>query len=283
MSNPGEKVRQLTLPILEAFAQSPAVVGVLCFGSYALDVYDEHSDVDLYVLCAPELMTTATRHALLTNIQGVTTLHLAQDHAGWENQWNPQSDRLVLNGVPIELSYNTQDWLTTVVHKVIEEGATSLPELRFRPYTMLGLLANALVLYDPFTVIEQLRARLTPYPARLKENLIRQNLAIVTEWSADLQDCARRNFGASTFLFYLWHISDALTSLLLAINETYDPATKRSEKMLKKLAHLPDNFISRYEKVLEGPFTQAGQHVIAAELAKLIEETKLLIPTQLQQ
>ncbi len=280
MSNPSETVYQLTLPALEALAQSPAVVGILCFGSYALDVYDEHSDIDLYVLCAPQLMPTATRQAIFANLEGVTDLHLAQDHAGWENQWSPQSDQLSLNGMTLELSYNTQDWLTNVVHKVIEEGATSLPELTFRPYTMLGLLANAIVLYDPNQVIAQLRMGLAPYPPLLKEHLIRNNLAVLTEWLADLQDCATRDFGNSSFLFYLWHLCDALISLLFTLNETYDPATKRSEKMLKKLTYLPEDFIIRYEKVLEGPFTRPGQCTVVAELTKLIEETKRLLPTK---
>lgn len=280
MSNPSEKVYQLTLPVLEALAQAPAVVSILCFGSYALDVYDEHSDIDLYVLCVPELMSIATRQAILANLQGVTDLDLAQDHTGWENQWSPQSDRLALNGMTLELSYNTQDWLTNVVHKVIEEGATSLPELTFRPYTMLGLLTNAIVLYDPNHVIAQLRMGLAPYPPLLKEHLISHNLAILTEWLADLQDCATRDFGHSSFLFYLWHLCDALISLLFALNETYDPATKRSEKMLKRLTHLPKDFIARYEKVLEGPFTRSGQRTVVAELTKLIEETKQLLPPQ---
>jgi predicted nucleotidyltransferase len=278
MSTTSEKVRKLVLPVVEALTQAPSVVGILCFGSYALEVYDEHSDIDLYVLCDPEMMPEAVRRTLLSNIQGVTDLQLHQTHAGWTNQWTPQSDRLLLNRMPIELSYNTKNWVTTVVRQVIEDGALSLPEFTFRPYTLLGLLANAIVLYDPVGVIAQLLARLIPYSAPLKANLIRKNLPILTEWLVDLHDCAMRDFGSSSFLFYLWHICDALDTLLFAINETYDPAAKRSEHELSKLPLLPNHFIVRYKKLLEGPFTPAGQRQAAAELTDLVTETIQLIP-----
>ncbi len=268
-----EKVRQLTAPIIAALAQSPTVVGVLCFGSYALEVYDEHSDIDLYVVCAPEITPVEIRQTIFQAVPSVTDLQWQQTHAGWASQWSPQADRLVLNHMPIELSYNTQRWVTNVVRQVIENGALSLPEFTFRPYTLLGLLANAIVLYDPLGIVAQQMACTTPYPAQLKAQIICEKLPILSEWLADLRDCAQREFGAASFLFYLWHICDALTSLLFAINETYDPAAKRSEQMLKRLPHLPDNFLARYEKLLEGPFTPAGQRSTATELTILVDET----------
>ena len=273
-----EKIRALTLPVVEALAMESNIVGILCFGSQALEVADQHSDIDLYILCEPEIITQATRQTIFNNIQGVTELQLHQAHAGWANQWNPQSDRLLLNQMPMEFSYNTKSWVTNVVHQVVETGATSLPELTFRPYTMLGLLANAIVLYDPGAAIAQLHTLLSPYPALLKTNLIHQTVPILTEWLADLQDCAKREFGASSFLFYLWHICDALGSLLLAINETYDLAAKRAERELSKLTLLPDHFMARYQKLLEGPFTPAAQRQVVAELTDLVTETIQLIP-----
>ena len=36
-------------------------------------------------------------------------------------------------------------------------------------------------------------------------------------------------FGPGSFLFHLGRVSDAMESILYAVNEYYDPATKRSE------------------------------------------------------
>lgn len=272
-----EKVCQLSAPLIVALAQSPSVVGVLCIGSYAFEVYDAHSDIDLYVLCAPEIISETLRQTLFGAIPGVTELHLHQTHAGWASQWSPQADRLVLNTMPFDLSYNTQSWVTNIVHRVTDEGALSLPEFTFRPYTLLGLLANAIVLYDPFGVVAQLIAVLMPYPPKLQAQIIQEKLPILNEWLADLHDCAQREFGVTSFLFYLWHICDALHSLLFAINEIYDPAAKRSEQELAKLALLPSHFIARYTKLLEGPFTPTGQRQVVADLTKLATETIELI------
>ncbi|MCX6046421.1 MAG: hypothetical protein NT075_15045 [Chloroflexi bacterium] len=273
-----EKVRQLTAPVIAVLAQSPSVVGLLCFGSYALEVYDAHSDIDLYVLCAPEIIPEARRETIFAGLPGSTELQVHQTHAGWVSQWSPQADRLVLNQMPIELSYNTQSWVTNVVRQVTKEGALSLPEFTFRPYTLLGLLATAIVLYDPLHVIAQLKATLAPYPPKLQAALIREKLPILHEWMADLQDCAQRELGVTSFLFYLWHICDALHALLFAINETYDPAAKRAEHELAKLPLAPRHFMARYTKLLEGPFTPTGQRHAASDLASLVTETIELIP-----
>jgi len=272
-----EQVQRLTLPIIDALAHLPSVAGILCFGSYAAGTYDQASDVDLYVICDPTVIAPTIRQTTLGNANGVTDFQLNLSVAGWANQWSPQSDSLMVNAVRIELSYNTKEWLTTVVHKVTNEGATSIPELKFRAHTMLVLLASALTLYDPFDWIADLKAQLYPYPAVLQINIISENLPIACEGLDDLRDCAMRGFGKTSFHFYLRRVCDALHSTLFTLNEKYDPATKRQERELAKLALLPANFVLRYENLLEGPFTAAGQHTTVEELTRLIEETKQLI------
>ena len=272
------KVVKIVSPIIDALAKSKSVLGILCFGSYAAGTQDQYSDIDLYVVCEPEILAVAERQTLFNNVLGITALKLDHSVAGWENQWNPQSDNLTLNQIPLELTYNTKEWLATVVHKVTKEGAISIPELTFRPYTMLGLLAGALILYDPRGWIEALRTQLDPYPEQLKQRLVKESTSLMRENLADLCDCARRGFGHTAFLFYLWRTCDALRTLLFAINEKYDSATKRSEHELSKLALLPNQFMARYEKLLEGPFTPTGQQTIAVELSSLAEETVQLIP-----
>jgi hypothetical protein len=50
-------------------------------------------------------------------------------------------------------------------------------------------------------------------------------VAGVAEWQA----YARRDIGPDAFLFHLGRGMDALSSLLYAVHECYDPATKRRE------------------------------------------------------
>jgi hypothetical protein len=158
------------------------------------------------------------------------------------------------------------------VDKVTADGATSIPELPFRPYTVLGLLANAITLYDPERFIQALKAKLYPYPPKLKDNLIQENLPILLDRLNELQDCALRGISNTSFLFHLWQACDAFISILFAINEQYDPATKRPERDFSKFKVAPANLAARYEKLLEGPFDRAGKRQTVEEFQKLVRD-----------
>jgi hypothetical protein len=63
-----------------------------------------------------------------------------------------------------------------------------------------------------------------------------------------------------------------MVSILYAVNEYYDPATKRPEQELSKLAVVPDRFVERYIRLLEGPFDPQGRQHLVGELAILVDE-----------
>jgi predicted nucleotidyltransferase len=260
-------------PVVEALALSSNVIGVLCFGSYAVGAQDNHSDIDLYVVCTPALLSAIERQTLLACIPNAVDVQLGHETPGWDNSWSLLSDTLSVAGQRFELSYNTAMWLEAVVDKVMSDGATSLPEMPFRPYTVAGMLANAVMLYDSKGTLAGLIERLYPYPALLKENLLREFWPILHAELADLRDCAMRDIGNTAFLFHLWRACDALIQILFALNEHYDPASKRSEGELARLTCLPKRFLVRYAQMLEGPFTSAGRRTIAGELATLVQET----------
>jgi predicted nucleotidyltransferase len=260
-------------PVVQALALSSHVVGVLCFGSYAAGAQDEHSDIDLYVVCAPALLPASERQLLLERISGVVDVQLGHETPGWDNPWSPLSDTMAVASQRFELSYNTAAWLDTVVHKVTADGAISLPEMAFRPYTVTGMLANSIVLYDAQATLAGLVKQLYPYPTALKENLLREFWPILYAELADLHDCAERDIGNAAFIFHLWRACDALVQILFALNERYDPASKRTERELARLTCLPECFLVRYGQMLEGPFTPAGRRASASEFAALAQET----------
>ena len=82
----------------------------------------------------------------------------------------------------------------------------------------------------------------------------------------------RRNIGNTAFHFHLQRIIDSLGIILFAINERYDPATKRAENAYKELKILPSNFITRYKTILETPLTSDGRDIVVKELQTIIDE-----------
>ncbi len=265
-------IQSKTSSLVSALSQASCVKGILCFGSYAMGTFDDDSDVDLNVYCQPDIMPSTDRRAVISGIPGVGDIEMDYDEGGGDDSWSPCGDRLRMNGVLIDIGYNTVEWIRTVVERVTTEGATSIPELVFRPYTMLGLLENSVILYEADTFLSDLMQQIQPYPAKLRANLLSQSLPTLAASAAEMQDYVERDIGNSAFHFHFQNAMHALGTVLFAINERYDPAAKRVEQAYATLNLLPDSFLQRYADMLETPLTKDGRRSIAEELQLISEE-----------
>ncbi len=274
---PIDLVHKKTAPIVASLARLEGVRAILCFGSYAMGTFDEYSDLDLFVFCEPDIVSAMERRRVLESVQGVSHFEESDTVVGWDSQWSPQSDSFRVNEDLFEISYNTMDWIRIVVRRVTQEGAISIPEQQFRPYTMLGLLENGIILYDPCSCLRHLIDCLYPYPTQLKQRLISDSLHTLKDCLAELKDGFKRGFGLTFFHFFFHRMRDVLHILLFAVNEKYDPAVKRSEVTYEKLSLLPPNFLERYARLLEGPFDENGMQRATRELETLITEIEMLI------
>lgn len=276
MKTSDEIVRQRAARAIEGLSKLSGVRGILCYGSYAAGTFDDRSDIDLYVFCEGHVPAEDARRKRIERIEGAEGIRLAHAASGWPDQWCPAGERFQIDGVQIDVTYNTLEWITTVVTRVTGEGLVSIPELRFRAHTMLGLLENSLILYDPDSVLTKLRSLLHPYPVKLKQRLRTESLSVAEESLQELRDYVERDIGNSAFHFHLGRVLDAMGTLLFAINERYDPATKRAEEAYRQLAILPEGFATRYDRILETPLTQAGRRQVLAELQALIDDLRTL-------
>jgi hypothetical protein len=274
--NAHELLRTHSAGLIRALSGQRWVTAILCFGSYAMGTPDASSDIDLYVVCHPQIAAADERQVALVQAGAVTELHLERDQAGWKDQWCPCNDRLRLNGVQYDLIYNTQGWVQAVVRQVKTSGATSIPELKFRPYTFLGLLENSVILYDAQGILREIVAGLYPYPPALRQALMASSLEAMHGSLEDMQDYTRRSIGNSAFLFHLWRVIDGLETLLFALNRRYSPATKRLEEAYRSLPVLPANFLERYDDLLLTPLTPPGREKIVAGLQALVAEIEEL-------
>ena len=277
IEQPMAHIRHLTQPVLDALATMREVVGIVCFGSYALGTADRYSDVDLLVLCHPSVMPVGTRQTVLATLPATQYYHGQTCEMSWEEPWATVADKVVLEAVTVDIVYQTQAWLTDVVEHVLTTSALSTPAMPFRPYTMLGLLDTGVVLYDPTGILAGLRQRLRPYPAVLKANIVRAYEPLMVAGVAELHDYARRDIGPGAFLFHLVRVMDAMASLLYAVNECYDPATKRGEIALDQLPLLPEGGVNRLTGLLEGPFDAGGRRRVVAALSPLVVDVQRLV------
>jgi predicted nucleotidyltransferase len=266
--------------VITALSGIDAIKGALCFGSYAMGTFDEQSDIDLYVFCHPDIVTPEDRLGAFEMIDGVTELQIEHQGPIWDNQWCPAGDTFRLHGVVVDVGWNTIDWIRTVIQKVSEEGSTSFPELRFRAHTVLGLLANSVILLDPETILQRMKSELYPYPPRLKQALLRESLSILKESLGDMRNYVDRGIGNTAFHFHLERVLQALRTIIFALNERYDPATKRIEQAYATMNRLPRGFMTRYNRILKIPLTGKGRRELVSELETLTKEFEIMIDTK---
>ena len=262
--------------LLSALSSLAQVRAVLCFGSYAMGTSDASSDIDLYVVCHPQIAAGPERQAAFLQAGEVVDLLLDHAQPGWENQWCPCNDRLTLDGMQYDVIYYTLDWVQSMVGQVKAAGATSIPQLRFRPYTFLGLLENSVILYDAQGELHEIVNALYPYPPALRKTLLAGSLDAMHGSLEDMQDYNSRSIGNTAFQFHFWRVIDGLATALFALNERYDPATKRVEQVFPGLPILPRDFIERYNGLLESPLTPPGRLKIVAGLQALVDEIEEL-------
>ncbi len=257
--------QELSREVATALEPNPDILAVLVFGSVAFGEVDAASDIDVFVVCN-DVPPVQTRTGL------VSPLDLRLEHTAPEGALFGTVDELHRNGLKLTLHHQRADWLEAVVSEVLT-GAITTVNVPFRPYTFLGLLQQSQVLLDKRGLVAGWLERSRTYPPRLKENLLSTFVPQLQDHAAELTETAMRGLGARTFLFHLnWGV-DALTGVLLALNEQYDPASKRFESsVLPLLTHKPDDFDRRLYNILVGPFDEDGMYGRARAFQTLADE-----------
>ena len=128
--------RRIAQRVAERLGQQPQVGAVLVFGSVATGTADEHSDIDLFVLCRPQVMVPAERAPVLEELGAGWTVDHPTDNALFATG----DEGGIVEGIPVSLHYQTVAWIDSVLHEVLEHGSITTERLPFRPYTLPALL-----------------------------------------------------------------------------------------------------------------------------------------------
>lgn len=229
------------------------VQSILCYGSYAQMLQDERSDIDLLILLKSSILSPQARKKCYDKFSNVHITTLDENLSNrWDVSWTPINDRLMLQTQAIDIGYNTTQWVSSVIDKLIIENKITFDEFPFRPYTFLGLLESSKILYDEDNFIKECLVKIRPMPVKLKKAIIDSFLPILKESYEDLMDYSGRNIGILAFEFQLFRGIDAIIGILFAINEVYDPASKRTEAFLFKLKKQPANLSDFIINILPG-------------------------------
>jgi predicted nucleotidyltransferase len=255
----------------ECLRDHPDVSAILVFGSVALGLADERSDVDLLVVCRSIIVPIADRAEILSSLGAQWRFHHGADV---NRLFADQDVGGIIDDVPVEVAYQTVSWISDVLDDVLDRGAITTDKVSFRPYTLPALLQRAWLLRDKDGVVGGWRERARISPRVLKLNILEHFVPRLRDYTDDLVSNAERGLGPGVFIYLLHNAGDALRSILLALNEVYDPADKRTEQaILPTLQKVPHDLIPRLTNVLVGPFDTRGRIERARLFQQLATET----------
>ena len=276
-----ERRREIARRIDEAFGDHPHVTAVYVFGSVASGHVDEYSDVDIGIVCQPDVLASSTRGDLLSSVSPDWTINYTTeadpDEAIWETY-----DKGTVGGIGVEVHYLTVAKLSNVLEQVVNQGAITTDAVLFRPYRLGSMVQRAWLLRDKQGVFKRWRDQTAVYPLPLKHNILRHNVPILNDSVDELRTSVERGLGPGMVLFFLFHGMHALESILFALNEMYDPASRWDAKtVLPTLTSAPEDFLARYNYVLEGPFDDAGARARAQAFRELANEILRMVESEL--
>lgn len=227
------------------------IQSILCYGSYAQMLQDDKSDIDLLVLMKHSVPSSIIRKSCYSKFHNIKIVSLDEELASrWDVSWTPVNDRFMLMNQPIDIGFNTISWVKTVIEKLIVENKITFAEFQFRPYTFLGMLESSKILYDSNDFVKKCLSQIRPMPPALKDKIIHSFLPTVKESYEELIDYSDRDIGILAYQFHLFRGLDAAIGILFAINEVYDPASKRIESILFNLKKQPPNLSEFINKTL---------------------------------
>lgn len=248
--------------VIPVLAQNLKPQSILLYGSYALNLQDEHSDFDLLII-GKKLPSSTRRQKIYKNISNAQLIEIDQQVSrqknGWDNSWSPVNDKLQINKYKLDIGYNTIGWVNSVIENLIDEHQITFKKFPFRPYTFLGLLETCEVLYDQENYIQQIQSRIRPIPKPLRNKITQEFLPILLEADQELKDYAKRNIGILSYQFHLFRGIDSLIQILLIQNDVYDPASKRIEVLLFDLKKQPPNLKKFILEILPRFYEKQGE------------------------
>lgn len=257
----------------ERLSEIGGVEAVALGGSLARGHGKPDSDIDLGIYYDPEAPPSISKlRRLAADLDDSHTSDSVTDYGGW-GPW-------INGGAHLYISRQRMDWIyrdLRKVRKIIEEceegriGRHSQPghPHGFHTHIYLGEVHNSRILFDPANVLSSLKARLMPYPKRLKESLIRA-YSWQAEFAIHVSEKAVARGESSYVAGCFFESVYCLVQVLFALNEQHYVNEKGALEVVQSLEVAPAAFSETAHEILGRP----GRN--PAELAQSWDRLNLL-------
>lgn len=254
--------------IAPAFTTNPKVEACFVFGSAALGISDQYSDLELAFIwsqlpSAKELQATAQS----IGVQGWEIEPYGAAKQAWLEQF-------YIYDMKVEAGHWARDTIDNIVIDVVECYDVSQNGLLFEKQATVFHLQRGVVLYGK-DIIKHWQARLSPYPEELAVAMVQKHLKFRP---FDGQQILIERLEILMLYENNCAIVRWLLNLLYGLNRIYHPGFKWTRYFVEEMSIKPPEFFARLERVFQS-HAASGTH----ELRQLAEETFDLIEKHLPQ
>lgn len=254
--------------IAPAFTIHPEVEACFVFGSAALGISDQYSDLELGFIwsqlpTAEELQATAQR----VGVEGWEIEPYGAAKEGWLEQFYRY-------GMKVEANHWARDVMDNTVMDVVERYDVSQNGLVFEKQAIASHLQHAIVLHGE-DLIKHWQTQLSPYPEELAVAMVQKHLKFRPfEGQYIMTDRLEiPMLYENRCMIVRW-----LLNLLFGLNHIYHPGFKWTRYWLEVMKIKPPEFFARLVHIFQSD-AASGTH----ELRQLIEEVFALVERTLPQ
>jgi Domain of unknown function (DUF4037) len=254
--------------IAPAFTANPKIEACFVFGSAALGISDQYSDLELafvwsHLPSAEELQATAQSVC----VKGWEIEPYGEAKQGWLEQF-------YMHGMKVEAAHWARETIDNIVIDVVERYDVSQYGLVFEKQTIAFHLQRAVVLQGK-DIIKQWQTQLSPYPEELAVAMIQKHLNFRP---FDGQHILTDRLEIPMLYENKCAIVRRLLNILFGLNRIYHPGFKWTRYWAEEMSIKPSSFFNRLERVFQSDAV-SGIH----ELRQLVEEVFDLVERTLPQ
>lgn len=254
--------------IAPAFTANPKVEACFVFGSAALGISDQYSDLELAFIWS-QLPSAQALQAMAQSVgvQGWQIEPYGEAKQAWLEQF-------YLHGMKVEAGHWARSTIDNIVTDVVERYDVSQTGLLFEKQATAFHLQRGVVLYGE-DVIKYWQDRLSSYPEELAVAMVQKHLKFRP---FDGQSILTDRLEIPMLYENNCAIVRSLLNLLFGLNRIYHPGFKWTGYFVEEMSIKPPEFFARLKRVFQSDAASGTQ-----ELRQLLEETFDLVEKHLPQ
>ncbi|MBQ8039248.1 MAG: DUF4037 domain-containing protein [Lachnospiraceae bacterium] len=249
--------------LFEELGNFPQVEAIALGGSRATGRNDEKSDYDVYVYVT-ECIDENARREILSKYCGYMEIG--------NSFWELEDDVTLKDGIDMDIIYRNMKEFENMVSSVVTDCVA------WNGYTtcMWHNLITSKIVLDKNGSLTSLQEKFKiPYPQKLKENIISNNLKLLSGMLPSFDAQIKKAEKRKDYVSVNHRVTEFLASyfdILFALNEMTHPGEKRMQSICaKECKILPNNFEENFDRLFKGMFRENISPVISDMVNEIIK------------